>query len=161
MIKKLLLITVLMSLLAGGVILNRSVEPQIVPYVVAPVTPDYTQSNLLTLTNQERAKEHLPELQEKLELDKAASLKCQDMETRNYWAHSVDGEEFYKFNPDALVYGENLAKNFNSDIEVMNGWMNSPEHKKNILNPLFTLVGFAKCEGPIPHLVVQELERGY
>jgi len=38
--------------------------------------------------------------------------------------------------------GENIANGQRSVSQVMLEWMNSPEHKKNILDPDFTEVGF-------------------
>ena len=35
-------------------------------------------------------------------------------------------------------YGENLAKNFKSTTNLINGWMNSPGHRDNLLNPEYT-----------------------
>jgi hypothetical protein len=42
--------------------------------------------------------------------------------------------------------GENLARFYNTDEiytpeEIVTGWMNSPEHRKNILNPNYTFLG--------------------
>jgi uncharacterized protein YkwD len=37
--------------------------------------------------------------------------------------------------------GENIAFNYPDDNSVMIAWMNSPEHRANILNPNFTQIG--------------------
>ena len=39
--------------------------------------------------------------------------------------------------------GENIAAGQKSPSEVMNSWINSPGHKKNIMNPNFTNIGIA------------------
>ena len=39
------------------------------------------------------------------------------------------------------AYGENLASGYRSAADAMNGWMNSPGHRANILNGNFTEVG--------------------
>ncbi|KAK9768412.1 hypothetical protein K7432_001012 [Basidiobolus ranarum] len=39
--------------------------------------------------------------------------------------------------------GENVAAGFGDAVSVMNAWMNSPEHRRNILNPIFTQTGIA------------------
>ena len=44
--------------------------------------------------------------------------------------------------------GENIAKGQRSVDEVMKGWMASPEHRKNILNPMFTEAGLRRRAGP-------------
>ena len=37
--------------------------------------------------------------------------------------------------------GENIAMGQTSPEQVMNGWMNSEGHRKNILSPNFTQIG--------------------
>ena len=46
--------------------------------------------------------------------------------------------------------GENIARGQRSVEEVMEGWMASPEHKKNILDPKFTEAGFGVALGKMP-----------
>ena len=43
--------------------------------------------------------------------------------------------------------GENLARGFNSASDVINAWMNSPEHRQNVLSPNYQNVGFAVATG--------------
>jgi uncharacterized protein YkwD len=38
-------------------------------------------------------------------------------------------------------YGENIAMGYSSPNATMVGWMNSPGHRANILNPSFTHLG--------------------
>ena len=47
-----------------------------------------------------------------------------------------DGQDWYTVNPK-LVYGENLGERYNDARKLVHFWMNSPEHKKNILDPKF------------------------
>ncbi|MCI0681674.1 MAG: CAP domain-containing protein [Gemmataceae bacterium] len=42
-----------------------------------------------------------------------------------------------------LAYGENIAFGYTTAIAVMQGWMNSPGHRANILNPNFKEIGVA------------------
>jgi uncharacterized protein YkwD len=46
--------------------------------------------------------------------------------------------------------GENIAKGQRSVAEVMEGWMASKEHRKNVLNPMFTEAGFGVALGKMP-----------
>ncbi|CAG8501183.1 12743_t:CDS:2, partial [Dentiscutata heterogama] len=41
--------------------------------------------------------------------------------------------------------GENVAQGYNDEESVMQGWMNSPGHRENILNPSFKDAGFAQA----------------
>lgn len=111
-----------------------------------------SQSEIIRLTNQERAKQGLSALQESSKLDQAAQLKAEDMFTDNYWAHMAkDGTSpwhwFAVADYDYLVAGENLAKDFNTTAGVVSGWMASETHRTNILNSDFTEIGVATKDG--------------
>jgi hypothetical protein len=113
-----------------------------------------TISDLLTQTNQERAKVGLPALQLNAKLNQAASLKAGNMFSENYWAHvSPSGiQPWYWFTQAGYTYtyaGENLAKDFATTSGVMQGWMNSPGHKANVLNASYADVGFAVQNGTL------------
>ena len=43
--------------------------------------------------------------------------------------------------------GENIAKGQRTPEEVMNAWMNSDGHRKNILNASYTTIGVAYYNG--------------
>jgi hypothetical protein len=107
---------------------------------------------LLILTNQQRQDNNLPALTDNSELDQAAANKAADMLSKNYWAHDApDGTTPWTFIKAAgynYVYaGENLARGFNSASDVVNAWMNSPEHRQNILSSNYQNVGFAVATG--------------
>ena len=40
--------------------------------------------------------------------------------------------------------GENIAVNYSNATSVMNGWMNSPGHKSNILSSKFNTIGIGE-----------------
>jgi hypothetical protein len=48
--------------------------------------------------------------------------------------------------PDAT--GENIASGYVNVDEVMEGWMNSPGHRDNIVEPMFTDIGFGCADSP-------------
>ncbi len=109
---------------------------------------DISADKLLSLTNEERAKENLPPLVLSSALSEAAHKKAQDMFAKNYWAHfGPHGETPWNFILDAgyryEYAGENLAKNFLFSQGVVDAWMNSPTHKANIVQPNYTEIGFA------------------
>ena len=128
--------------------------------VVSPQTssltwsrPPATQDTLLSLTNKERAKAGLSPLAANSLLDQSAKAKCLDMVTNNYWSHiDLSGQEPWRF-IDATGYkkqaaGENLASGFTSNIAVVQGWMDSPAHRKTLLDSIYVDVGFGVCESP-------------
>jgi uncharacterized protein YkwD len=79
-------------------------------------------------------------------LAKAAYLHSADMNSKNYFSHtSQDGRspgdritaQGFKWS----AYGENIARGQSSEAAVMNGWLNSEGHCKNIMNGRFKYVG--------------------
>lgn len=106
-----------------------------------------TSSELLTLTNKERAGAGLRPLVINDLLNTSSTLKTNDMLAKHYWAHtSPDGiGPFHWLDEAGYSYsyaGENLAEGFKSSEAVVTGWMGSPGHRANILKPEYTEVGF-------------------
>lgn len=127
---------------------------------------DISGSALLSLTNQQRAGAGVAGLKDNAELDSAAHAKAADMFAKNYWAHdSPTGETPWDFMVAAGYHysaaAENLAMDFNTSQDVINGWMNSTGHRENMLNGSYVDVGFAVMNGTLTGeqttLVVMEL----
>jgi uncharacterized protein YkwD len=121
---------------------------QVTPANVQP-TVDITILDLLTYTNQNRSEPLL--LDERL--NRSALAKCEDMVVRNYWSHNApDGTEPWVFiKEEGAMYqtaGENQAVGINTSKAVVDGWLNSPGHKKNLVNTSFHKVGFGICKSP-------------
>ncbi|PIZ64792.1 hypothetical protein COY14_03995 [Candidatus Roizmanbacteria bacterium CG_4_10_14_0_2_um_filter_36_9] len=113
---------------------------------------DISTQKLLTLTNEERAKDGLSELSYNLKLEEAAQKKAKDMFAKDYWSHyGPSGETPWDFILDSDYQyeyaGENLAKNFLFSGDVVNAWMNSETHRDNILRKEYSEVGFAIVNG--------------
>ncbi len=133
---------------------------------VLGIGSNISKDEVIRLTNQERANQGLPALQENPTLDWAATLKAQDMISKDYWAHnSPDGHEpWYFFTQAGYQYayaGENLAKNFDNSSQIVSAWMASSSHKENILNKNYSQIGVVvmngKLQGEETTLVVQSL----
>lgn len=87
-------------------------------------------------------------------LQKAAEGHAWDMSNNNYFSHtSRDGRSMedrivaagYKFNGfKNFAVGENIAFGQMSIDEVMNGWLKSPGHCKNLMNSMFREIGVAE-----------------
>jgi len=114
---------------------------------VLAYSTDVTASSLLADTNQARQRNGESRLGANPLLTSAAQAKAQDMANQNYWSHvTPEGNAPWKF-IDAAGYsyqkaGENLAYGFSSSNEIINGWLNSPTHKANLLDNNYTEVGF-------------------
>lgn len=121
---------------------------------VLGVESNITITSLFDQTNEAREQAGVAPLALNEKLNKAAYLKAQDMITNQYWAHvSPSGVEPWKWFGDVKYdyseAGENLAKGFYSTNAVMTAWMNSPEHKENIINANYQDVGFAILTGEL------------
>ncbi|MFA5051684.1 MAG: CAP domain-containing protein [Patescibacteria group bacterium] len=111
-----------------------------------------TQTEILNLTNAARAEAGVSALKSNAVLNQAAMLKAQDMIAKDYFAHtSPDGTKPWEFFRQAgysySSAGENLAMDFTEASTVQTAFMNSPSHKKNIVNPKYTEMGVAVVEG--------------
>jgi uncharacterized YkwD family protein len=104
------------------------------------------EQQVVDLTNQERAKQGLPALKLDTELSKVAKEKSLDMKNNRYFSHTSPnyGSPFDMMKQFGISYraaGENIAMGQRSPEEVVNAWMNSEGHRKNILSSSFTHIG--------------------
>ncbi|WJH34714.1 CAP domain-containing protein [Paenibacillus sp. CC-CFT747] len=122
------------------------------PAPAAPTTASQFASEVVNLVNQERAKAGLKPLSVSSALSAMAKDKAVDMYNKNYFDHNSPtyGSPFDMMRSYGISYsyaGENIAKGQRTPQEVMNAWMNSDGHRKNILNPNFTTIGVAYYNG--------------
>ncbi len=106
---------------------------------------------MLSLVNQERAKAGVSPLVADEALTRLARLKSQDMVDKNYFSHQSPtyGSPFDMMKSAGIIYGtagENIA-GAPSVARAHDGLMNSPGHRRNILNPAFTHVGIGIVKG--------------
>jgi uncharacterized YkwD family protein/spore coat assembly protein SafA len=110
------------------------------------------EHDVVELTNQERAKYGLAPLRPDWQTARVARHKSQDMRDRRYFSHTSPtyGSPFQMmraYNISFRSAGENIAMGQKTPREVVQGWMNSEGHRKNILNPNFTHIGVGYAEG--------------
>ncbi|MGB5945152.1 CAP domain-containing protein [Paenisporosarcina sp.] len=104
------------------------------------------EQQVLTLTNQERAKGGLKALATDSALMNSAREKSADMSKNNYFSHTSPtlGSPFDQMKAKGIQYkaaAENIAMGQQSAAEVVKGWMESPGHRANIMNGSFTHIG--------------------
>ena len=102
--------------------------------------------------NQEREGRGLPLLRLDPRLNAAANDRIRDMFNKHYFDHvSPDGTQpFVWVQHRSYRYGtvgENLAEGYRSATGVVNGWMNSPGHRRNLLGQSFQDAGIAIVRG--------------
>ncbi len=142
------------------------------PPALTPPPADYSgiEAKVFELTNQERQRAGLPQFAPDQQLTNAARWQSCCLAENNILEHeseqcgSVDGRlmlfgvmqeggENLGQVPDAPSYhaGTMVPTRLYSDEEVaqhiVTGWMNSPPHRANILDPRYTHLGVGVCKG--------------
>jgi hypothetical protein len=112
----------------------------------AETVPSPVEQEVAELVNLEREIQNLRPLTLDDGLGDAARGHSADMAEQNYFSHtSLDGQQFYqRITAAGYPYstcGENIATGYSTPQAVMNGWMNSPGHRANILNAAFCDIG--------------------
>lgn len=109
-------------------------------------------TDLINLTNDERIKNQLSPLSTNALLIQAAQTKALDLRVNNYFDHyrPTDSKTPWDFIDETgyrwRVAGENLARGFENNDQIVQAWMNSASHRANILNPKYTEIGIATVE---------------
>ncbi|MFH8788344.1 CAP domain-containing protein [Streptomyces roseoverticillatus] len=121
----------------------------------SPMTPGglaRLTAEVTALTNAERAAAGLRPLAADHRLAAAAQAHSDDMVARDFYAHtSPEGSEPWDRARAAGAphpgIGENIACGQRGAAEVVQGWMNSPGHRANILKPDFAYIGVGYATG--------------
>ena len=120
---------------------------------------DQLNAAILCLVNAERADNGLPALNHDSKLDQSSTGMCKRMVTEQFFSHETpDGKSVvdrveptgYIPNSGDWVVGENLAWGsgaLSTPQAIVNGWMNSPGHRANILASDYKDIGLASCMG--------------
>jgi len=106
----------------------------------------------LALVNADRKAAGLPALVESAALDRIATARAQDMVTNGYFGHYRPGDstmavlELLRANGVSFTwYGENIIRGYGQPESLASAfntwWMNSPEHRANILSTHYRHIG--------------------
>lgn len=103
-------------------------------------------NKVLDLTNQFRAQNGLGALKLNAELNAAAQNHSQDMAVNDYFSHtgkngSQPWDRAKAVGYEAQSMGENIAAGYTTPEAVVQGWINSPGHRANLLNASYTELG--------------------
>jgi uncharacterized protein YkwD len=103
------------------------------------------EQRVLELINQERARAGLAPVSYNGALDNAAEKHAQHMSIVGKMAHEGigDGDPGERIRAEGWrkAWGENVATGQTSPEQVVREWMNSPDHRRNILDPNFRTMG--------------------
>ncbi|MEQ6376913.1 SafA/ExsA family spore coat assembly protein [Bacillaceae bacterium S4-13-58] len=110
------------------------------------------EQQVIDLTNQERAQQGLPALKHDWQLSRVARYKSVDMRDKRYFSHDSPtyGSPFQMIKAFNISYtraAENIAAGQQTAKDVVNAWMNSAGHRKNILDPNLTYIGVGYAKG--------------
>ena len=116
-----------------------------------------SEQQLFQLTNQARAAAGLKSLHWDSTLASLARARAKDMIVRNYFSHQIppDGHTVFDvMSNDGYCFklaGENIGWNNYPDdqatAEIQTMFMNSPDHRQNILGPAWDVVGIGAYKG--------------
>ncbi|MCL2811379.1 MAG: CAP domain-containing protein [Clostridia bacterium] len=114
----------------------------------AQANGSYT-NEVIRLVNEERSKVGAPALRQHKDLDSAADVRAEEA-ARKFSHTRPNGSKwrtvFDEFKIRSSFRGENLAYGQPSPRVVVNDWMASPEHRKNILNTEFDYIAVGLYE---------------
>ncbi len=127
---------------AASVGLPQATSPEPIP--TSPAN-SYIQQ-VLNLTNVERTNAGLQPLRLNEKLNQSAQAHSQDMAIADYFSHTgANGSNAGDRAASAGYYysslGENIAAGYITPQEVVQGWMNSPGHRANIMNAGYQELG--------------------
>ncbi len=125
------------------------------PETEKPTIQDNTYAKqVLDLVNAERAKYSLGKLTLDTKLNAVALAHSEDMAKNKYFSHTnLKGQSpFDRMKSAGISYrtaAENIAVGQKSPEQVVQSWMNSEGHRKNILNGSFNKMGlgYVKAQG--------------
>ena len=122
--------------------------------------PKAVRDALITLHNQARAVEKLPSLEVSQKLQSAAQKHAEEMAERRKMTHDgVDGstvlERAQRQGYRLRRCGENIAFGHYTPAHVMEGWLDSRPHRKNILGGFTQIgIGYATAKNGTPYWCV-------
>jgi uncharacterized protein YkwD len=125
-------------------------------YEVLPSTVNRTR--MLQLVNEVRRKGYqcgdtyynpAPPLAWNTQLELAAYKHSTDMARNKYFSHhapdgSRGGTRIERAGYNWKTYGENIGQGYKTEKEMLDGWLASPGHCKNIMKPTFKEMGVAR-----------------
>lgn len=145
-------VTAVLAVGGSGAALQQC-APAAPPRATAPAgwSPSFP-TDVVNLANQQRKARGLAPLAINTALTKAAKVHSNDQAARNKMTHtgsngSNPGQRIAAQKYPARTWGENVAAGYVTATAVMNGWMNSPGHRANILSPQFKEIGVAATTG--------------
>jgi hypothetical protein len=108
--------------------------------------PTQSEMQVADLINAERTKKGLPPLAIDIRLQEAAVSHSEDMANNDFFSHTGSDGSSLIDRLERAGYpwhraGENIAAGLSNPASAVAGWMDSPGHRANILNPSYEQLG--------------------
>lgn len=122
------------------------------PTATQPAALGNVEREILALVNAERQRAGVRPLSLNSRLTTAAQRHAEDMARTRQFSHTGSNGSSVRDRATASGYrssyvGENIGMGYINATAVMNGWMNSPGHRQNILNSNYTELGVGLVQG--------------
>lgn len=113
---------------------------------IAPSTATGGDASFANLLNDVRISNGVDTVTYNGRLDAAAQSHADDMLVNNYFSHtglngSSAADRARAAGYDYIALGENIASGFQTEATVMAGWVGSPGHQRNNIDPVFEEFG--------------------
>ena len=120
----------------------------------APVVPEVKGattnfSSILTMFNEQRRQAGVAPVRQLGLLTSGAYRRARYLVTSGQWSHAGINEAIGGAlgHPTYGQGGEDIARGFNTEADVIIGWMKSPTHKAVMLNPAYIYGGVGMYQG--------------
>jgi uncharacterized protein YkwD len=123
------------------------------------------EADLLAQVNQVRSDHHLVPLVRRSDLDRVALAHSIDMARRGYFSHqspeganAVDRLQRHGV-ADMRLAAENLGKTTqaNPSAQIVKSWLESPDHRSNLLAPALNFTGIGISQGADGSLIYTQV----
>ena len=120
-----------------------------------PLPGESVEEQVLVLVNQAREEHGLAPVEWHDGAAAVALEHSEDMEARSFFDHvnpegQTPGDRLTEGGVVFTGWGENIAAGYMTPEAVMDGWMNSPGHRDNILHPMWTHLGVGVTDPVYP-----------
>ena len=144
--------TLALSACMGGseMATSASVLAPVPPPSAPIVAPAPTPTTFEDMLNQVRADNGSAPVSYDARLGRAAQVHADDMLSMGRMTHtgsdgSNAGQRISREGYNWRTWGENVARGYQTEEAVLDGWVNSPGHQANNINPAFEDFGLAKA----------------
>lgn len=126
--------------------LNFGINPAVAAATATARSGSSVVEQVVVLTNQHRVQAGLKPLRFNPQLSIAAQAHSQDMALNDFFGHigsngSTATSRVLATGYNYFAVSENVAAGFSTPEAVVQAWMNSPNHRRNILHPLMEEIG--------------------